>query len=109
MRQKVAIACAYLHSPRVLLFDEPLTGLDPQAIQTLQSSLREKARDGAAIVISSHLLSLVQELCTHLLVLDQGRCLWLGPMNEALGATGDERGTSALEKAFFRLTGRSAQ
>ena len=109
MRQKVAIACAYMHAPEVLLFDEPLTGLDPQGIHTMQLSLRERARDGAAIVISSHLLSLVQELCTHLLVLDHGRCLWFGPIDDALKMTGDDLGNSSLEKAFFRLTGQATQ
>jgi ABC-2 type transport system ATP-binding protein len=109
MRQKVAIACAYLHTPKALLFDEPLTGLDPQGIQTIQTSLREKARDGTAIVISSHLLSLVEELCTHVLVLDQGQCLWFGPIEEALQMSAGARGTTSLEEAFFRLTGRGEQ
>jgi len=103
MRQKVAIACAYLHSPTALLFDEPLTGLDPQGIQSIQLSMREKARDGAAIIISSHLLSLVQELCTHLLVLHRGERLWFGPIDDALRMTGDDRGTSTLEEAFFKM------
>ena len=103
MRQKVAIACAYLHAPKALLFDEPLTGLDPQGIQSIQRSLREKAGSGAAIVISSHLLSLVQELCTHLLVLRHGERLWFGPIDEALRMTGDARGASTLEEAFFKM------
>lgn len=103
MRQKVAIACAYLHAPQVLLFDEPLTGLDPQGIQSIQSSMREKARDGTAIVISSHLLSLVQELCTHLLVLRRGERLWFGPIGEALGMQDDARGRLTLEQAFFKM------
>jgi len=103
MRQKVAIACAYLHAPQVLLFDEPLTGLDPQGIQSIQSSMREKARDGTAIVISSHLLSLVQELCTHLLVLRRGERLWFGPIGEALGMQDDASGRLTLEQAFFKM------
>jgi len=103
MRQKVAIACAYLHAPQVLLFDEPLTGLDPQGIQSIQSSMREKARDGTAIVISSHLLSLVQELCTHLLVLRRGERLWFGPIGEALEMQDDARGRLTLEQAFFKM------
>lgn len=109
MRQKVAIACAYLHAPKALLFDEPLTGLDPHGIQTIQLSLRDKARDGAAIVISSHLLTLVQKLCTHVLVLDHGRHLWSGPIEQALQVSTDGRAKTSLEDAFFRLTGRSEQ
>ena len=64
MRQKVAICCAYLHDPRAILFDEPLTGLDPYAIRTLKASIAERAAAGAAIVVSSHLLALVEDLCT---------------------------------------------
>ena len=109
MRQKVAIACAYLHTPKALLFDEPLTGLDPQGIQTIQTSLREKARDGTAVVISSHLLSLVEELCTHVLVLDHGQCLWFGPIEQALQMSAGASDTTSLEEAFFRLTGRGGQ
>ena len=109
MRQKVAIACAYLHTPEALLFDEPLTGLDPQGIQTIQASLREKAGDGTAIVISSHLLTLVEELCTHVLVLDGGQCLWFGPIEQALQISSGGRGTTSLEDAFFRLTGHGKQ
>ena len=107
MRQKVAIACAYLHEPPVILFDEPLTGLDPQGIRTIQASMRERARNGAAIVISSHLLSLVQELCTHLLVLDLGERRWFGSMDNLLREVGKEHGASTLEAAFFALIGKS--
>src|SRR5210317_1300037 len=52
MRQKVAIACAFLHDPKVILFDEPLTGLDPQGIRGIQQAIRDRARAGAAIIIS---------------------------------------------------------
>ena len=72
MRQKVAICCAYLHEPKAILFDEPLTGLDPYAIRTLKASIAERAAAGAAIMVSSHLLSLVEDLCTHLLILNRG-------------------------------------
>ena len=59
MRQKVAIACAYLHDPKAILFDEPLTGLDPRGIRTMKKSVRDRAAAGAAVVFSSHLLALV--------------------------------------------------
>src|SRR5277367_1174925 len=69
MRQKVAICCAYLHDPKAILLDEPLTGLDPHGIRTMKDSVRQRAAAGAAVVVSSHLLALVQDLCTHLLIL----------------------------------------
>jgi ABC-2 type transport system ATP-binding protein len=72
MRQKVAICCAYLHEPRAILFDEPFTGLDPRAIRVLKESIRERAASGVGIVVSSHLLDLVEDLSTHLLALAVG-------------------------------------
>ena len=61
MRQKVAISCAFLHQLQVIVFDEPLTGLDPRAIRTLKDQIVRRASEGAAILISSHLLSLAEE------------------------------------------------
>jgi len=60
MRQKVAICCAYLHRPAAILFDEPLTGLDPKGIRVMKESVRQIAAAGAAVVVSSHLLALVR-------------------------------------------------
>lgn len=105
MRQKVAIACAFLHEPDALLFDEPLTGLDPRGIRTIQQSIRERAQEGAAIIVSSHLLSLVENLCSHLLVLHLGECRHFGTISDALLDVDRERGDSALEAAFFAITG----
>src|SRR5262249_53483561 len=76
MRQKVAICCAYLHDPKAILFDEPLTGLDPYAIRTLKASIADRAAEGAAVMVSSHLLVLVEDLCTHLLILSKGQRLF---------------------------------
>ncbi len=104
MRQKVAICCAYLHDPRVILFDEPLTGLDPYAIRTLKASIAERAKAGAAIMVSSHLLSLVEDLCTHLLILNKGRCLFVGTLDQARTQYADLQGDASLEEVFFRAT-----
>ncbi len=104
MRQKVAICCAYLHDPKAILFDEPLTGLDPYAIRTLKASITERAAAGAAVVISSHLLSLVEDLCTHLLILHRGRSLFCGSLAEARSRYADLQGEASLEDVFFRAT-----
>ena len=87
MRQKVAICCAYLHDPKAILFDEPLTGLDPYAIRTLKASIAQRAAAGAAILVSSHLLALVEDLCTHLLILNKGQSLFYGSLAEARSTT----------------------
>ena len=104
MRQKVAICCAYLHAPRAILVDEPLSGLDPRGIRTMKQSLRDRAAAGAAVIISSHLLALVEDLCSHLLILDRGRQLFYGTMSAARAAFAGAAADSSLEDVFFRVT-----
>jgi len=104
MRQKVAIACAFLHDPKAILFDEPLTGLDPQGIRGIQQAIRERAEAGAAIIISSHLLGLFENLCTHIMVLSHGECRRFGTMDDLLREVGDTENGSALEEAYFEIT-----
>lgn len=100
MKQKVSLACAAIHAPDVLLLDEPMTGLDPRAIRTFKSWVSEEAARGAAVIVSSHLLDVVQDLCTDLMVLVRGRPRFVGTMAEARarypGAT--------LEEVFFQAT-----
>jgi ABC-2 type transport system ATP-binding protein len=102
MRQKVAIACAYLHDPEAILFDEPLTGLDPTGIRTAKESIVRRAASGAAIVVSSHLLALVEDICTHLLILHRGKRLFFGRVDEARTAFSDVGAMASLEEVFFR-------
>jgi ABC-2 type transport system ATP-binding protein len=104
MRQKVAICCAYLHAPHAILVDEPLTGLDPRGIRTMKRSLRDRAAAGAAIVISSHLLALVGDLCTRLLILHRGQQLFYGTMSDARAAFAGVAVDSSLEDVFFNVT-----
>lgn len=104
MRQKLAICCAYLHNPAAILFDEPLTGLDPRAIRTMKDSVREHAAQGTAIIVSSHLLALVEDLCTHLLILHHGEGIFHGLIQEARAAYADLDTDASLEDVFFRAT-----
>jgi ABC-2 type transport system ATP-binding protein len=104
MRQKVAIACAYLHYPEVILFDEPLTGLDPAGIRSIKESIQERATQGAAIIISSHLLGLIESLCTHLLVLHQGQCRCFGRMDDVRKVFDEFKDDTTLEDVFFSIT-----
>jgi len=104
MRQKVAIGCGYLHQPQAILLDEPLTGLDPRGIRTMKDMIREQAAVGAAIIVSSHLLSLFEDLCTTLLILHRGQVLRFGrliDLRNELAASGRQE---TLEELFFRLT-----
>ena len=102
MRQKVAVACALLHEPAVLLFDEPLTGLDPRGIRTLYEAIRRRAAAGAAVLLSSHLLGQIEGLCTAFVVMRQGRLLFAGTRDE-MRARYATAGTT-LEEVFFHLT-----
>ncbi len=104
MKQKLAIACGLLHSPKVIYFDEPLTGLDPYGIRRMKDSILKRARDGAAIIISSHLLHLVQEICSRLLILKNGRKIADGTMAEVTQKFSESPGDASLEEIFFRAT-----
>ena len=103
MRQKLAICCAYLHDPQAILFDEPLTGLDPQGIRVFKQSMQERAAQGAAVVISSHMLAMVEDLCTHVLILAGGVQRFFGPIDE-LRTSFDHVDTASLEDIFFAAT-----
>jgi ABC-2 type transport system ATP-binding protein len=103
MRQKVAICCGYLHQPRAVLLDEPMTGLDPVGIRTMKESIHELAAAGVAFIISSHLLSLVEGICTSILVLHRGRQLLHGRLADLRGQAGHNGTHETLEQMFFRL------
>ena len=104
MKQKVALACGFLHSPRAMFFDEPLTGLDPFAIRRTKDIIVRRAREGAAIIISSHLLHLLEEVCSHVLILKRGLKIAHGTLAEIRAQHGD----ASLEEVFMRIAGDDA-
>lgn len=104
MKQKLAIACGLLHSPQVIYFDEPLTGLDPYGIRRMKDSILKRAREGAAIIISSHLLHLVEEICSRVLILKNGRKIADGTLGEITKRFSEEHSDASLEEIFFRAT-----
>jgi ABC-2 type transport system ATP-binding protein len=107
MKQKLAIACGLLHAPRVIYFDEPLTGLDPIGIRRMKDSILKRADDGAAILISSHLLHLLEEVCSHVLILKDGRKIIDGTMEEVRRNFSEISAGANLEEIFFRATGET--
>ena len=104
MKQKLAIACGLLHAPKVIYFDEPLTGLDPLGIRRMKDSILKRARDGAAIIISSHLLHLVEEICSHILILKDGRKIAHGSLADITRQFATQADEANLEEVFFRAT-----
>jgi ABC-2 type transport system ATP-binding protein len=103
MRQKLALACAWLHSPAVVLMDEPLSGLDPRGIRSAKTAIQELAATGTAVVLSSHLLELIEELAQRILILDRGRKVFAGTLSEAR-ATLQAPAGSSLEEIFLAVT-----
>ncbi|HQR67384.1 MAG TPA: ABC transporter ATP-binding protein [Thermoanaerobaculia bacterium] len=100
MKQKLVIACGLLHEPRALVFDEPLTGIDPGGIRRLKQTIVARARAGAAVIVSSHLLHLVEEICDRVLILSKGKAVLEGTLDEIRAGAGD----ASLEEVFLRVT-----
>ena len=100
MRQKVVIAAALLHNPKVIFFDEPLSGLDANAALSFKTLVTSLAREGRTIVYCSHILDVVERLCERVLIVHRGRVVADGPVPVLLARTGEP----TLERAFNRLT-----
>ena len=106
MKQKVAIACGLLHQPEAMLFDEPLTGLDPLGILHMKATIVSRGKAGAAVIVSSHLLHLVEEICSRVVIIDRGRKVADGSMAE-LSAQAQAAGSN-LEQIFLKVTARES-
>jgi ABC-2 type transport system ATP-binding protein len=88
MRQRLGIAAALLKSPEVLILDEPSNGLDPAGIREIRTLMRTLADSGVTILVSSHLLAEVQQVCDEVTIISQGRVVRSGPVNEVLATDG---------------------
>jgi ABC-2 type transport system ATP-binding protein len=104
MKQKVAIACGLLHEPQAMLFDEPLTGLDPLGIRHMKETIVSRGRGGAAVIVSSHLLHLVEEICTRVIIIDHGKKVADGSLAELRAKAGFAEAGSTLEQVFLKAT-----
>lgn len=101
MKQKVVIAAALLHKPDVLFLDEPLDGLDANTAMLVKELLKQLANQGRTILFCSHILDVVERICTRLVIIDQGRMIAEGTADEIKRQTG----AASLELAFNQLTG----
>ena len=106
MRQKVVIACGLVREATTLLFDEPLTGLDPIGIRRMRETIQARARAGASILLSSHLLHLVEEVCSRVIIMDRGRKVADGAVAELAAHADIAEAGSNLEQIFLHVTGR---
>ncbi|MEE8526081.1 MAG: ABC transporter ATP-binding protein, partial [Thermoanaerobaculia bacterium] len=104
MKQKLMTAMALLHRPRALIFDEPLTGLDPRAMRQTKEMIVAAGEQGAAVIVSSHLLSLVEEISARILILRQGRKVVEGTLSEIRASLPDLEPDADLEEIFLKAT-----
>lgn len=102
MKQRLAISAALIHRPKVLMLDEPLVGLDPVSGRLVKEVFREQARGGVAVLMSTHILSIAQEVADIVGILMEGRLAALGSCKE-IRARGERE--MSLEEAFFRIIG----
>jgi len=105
MRQKVVIACGLVRNATTLLFDEPLTGLDPIGIRRMRQTIVARGHAGAAILLSSHLLHLVEEICTRIIIMAGGKKIADGTFAELATRADLATAGSNLEQIFMRVTG----
>lgn len=103
MKQKVLLCSALVTEPEVLLLDEPLNGLDANTVSVVKELLRSLANDGRTILFCSHILEVVERLCTRIVIIDHGRTITQGTSEEIR----EKENASTLEEAFSRITGIS--
>ena len=96
MKQKLAIISALIHKPKLLVLDEPFVGLDPKASHTLKGIMKEIREEGASIFFSSHVLEVVEKLCSRIAIIKDGKIAAYGTVEEV-------NGTSSLEDVFMEL------
>ena len=96
MKQKLALIAAWLHSPRLIMMDEPFVGLDPKASHLLKEMMREHCDAGGAIFFSTHVLEVAEKLCDKVAIIKQGRLVREGTMEEV-------KGDDSLEEVFLEL------
>lgn len=100
MKQKLAIISAWIHQPRLIVMDEPFVGLDPKASHLLKQMMREHCDQGGAIFFSTHVLEVAEKLCDKVAIIQKGRLIRSGTME-------DVKGDDSLEEVFLELEGES--
>ena len=103
LRQKMTFAAMLLHSPKVLLLDEPLTNLDPKSSKLVKEMLQNMAKRGVCILLSTHILEIAEKLCRRIIVINKGEKIAEGTLPELRGLA--KRPDTNLEEIFLQLTG----
>lgn len=106
MRQKITVAAALVHEPRVLILDEPLVGLDPPSARTLKDLLLALASSGVTVFMATHILAIAEELCGQVGIINRGRLIAVGSLQDLQQKAKEE--AASLEEIFLQLTGEAA-
>ena len=101
MRKKAALGCALIHNPAVLFLDEPLEGVDPVSADVIRRLLSDYTESGSTVLFSSHVMELVEQVCDHVAIIDQGQIVATGTLDQV-------RGGKTLQQAFIDLVGAKA-
>lgn len=99
MKQKICVIGALIHNPKLWILDEPLTGLDPQSSYMLKEQMKEHCKKGNTVFFSSHILEVVEKICDRVAIIDKGRIVAVGTIEQL-----KSRGDNSLEKYFLELT-----
>jgi ABC-2 type transport system ATP-binding protein len=107
MQKKLALAAAVIHGPRILFLDEPFEGVDALAAGTLKALLSRMTERGVTIFLTSHVLEIVERLCSHVAIIHKGRLVAQGSLEELrAGVSGEEGGKTTLEQIFVSIVGQ---
>ena len=104
MRQRVVLAAAMMHKPKLIVIDEPMVGLDPRGAETFKSQIKSAVQDGTAVFLSTHQLSLAKDVCNRIGIIRSGRLIFDGGMSQFSGD-----GIERLERKYIELTAEGAQ
>jgi ABC-2 type transport system ATP-binding protein len=109
MQKKLALAAAVIHGPRILFLDEPFEGVDALAAGALKALLARMTERGTTIFLTSHVLEIVERLCSHVAIIDKGRLVAQGSLEELrAGISGEENSKTTLEQIFLSIVGQDA-
>ncbi len=104
MKQRLVMAAALIHAPRLLIVDEPMVGLDPRGARLLKRTLRQLARNGVTVFMSTHSLEVAEETCDRIGIINHGQLIAIGSVNELRQQAGSHA-NAKLEAIFLTLTG----
>lgn len=106
MKRRLNIACAIGHHPKLLIFDEPTVGIDPQSRNFILDKIKESNKNGATIIYTSHYMEEVEAICSRIAIMDNGKIIAIGTSEELKKMVVEDTSTITLEEVFLTLTGK---